>query len=110
MQPRRSTRKSVRARALIEKLKSDSQDNTLFEFFNSLEYRPNQARQSLRASYRAGETTYTLSAIPGMKQGDKGQIFIQSQDGFDNDLPPVRLSDKQRDLLINDFQELERVS
>lgn len=35
---------------------------------------------------------------------------MQSQKGFDNDLPPVRLSEKQRDHLVKDFQELERVT
>lgn len=53
---------------------------------------------------------YNLYAIPGQKPGDKGQIFIQSQEGFDKDLPPVRLSEHQRDSLVNDFTELERVT
>jgi hypothetical protein len=41
-----------------------------------------------------------LYGVPGIKPGDKGKVFIQSQDGFDKDLPPVRLEDDQRDELI----------
>jgi hypothetical protein len=64
----------------------------------------------VRASYKSGSTQYNLYAIPGQKPGDKGQVFVQSNEGFENDLPPVRLSDRERDGLINEFQELERVS
>ena len=83
----------------------------LIEFFKNLEYRPDQSKTgTVRASYRAGDQMYNLYAIPGQKPGDKGQIFIQSQEGFDKDLPPVRLSEHQRDSLVNDFTELERVT
>jgi len=35
---------------------------------------------------------------------------VQNQQGFDHDLPPVKLAEKERDVLINEFEQLERVS
>ena len=52
----------------------------------------------------------SLYAVPGQKPGDKGQIYMQSQEGFNYDLPPVRLSEKERDHLVQQIQELERVT
>ena len=87
--------------------KQQPSNNMLFDFFKSLDYRPDTANQgTVRASYKSGASLYNLYGVPGQKPGDKGQVFIQSQEGFDKDLPPVRLSANQRDSLVGDFQEL----
>lgn len=55
LQRRKSTRKS-----------RITQDNTLFEFFKSLDYRPGVDNSgTVRASYKAGRASYNLFAIPG---------------------------------------------
>lgn len=70
-----------------------------------MDYTPGVANNqgTVRASYKSGRGSYNLYGVPGVKPGDKGKVFIQSQDGFDKDLPPVRLEDDQRDELINNF-------
>jgi hypothetical protein len=94
---RRSSDRSKKRSSIIQNV----EDTTLFEFFKSLEWKPNQGIQStVRASYKAGNSQYNLYAVPGQKPGDKGQIYMQSQEGFNYDLPPVRLSEKERDHLV----------
>jgi len=57
----------------VRKSRVSAKDNTLFEFFKSLDYRPGVAKTStVRASYKAGTQQYNLFAIPGQKPGDKG--------------------------------------
>ena len=52
-------------------------NNMLFDFFKSLDYRPDQMNQgTVRASYKSGENFYNLYGVPGQKPGDKGQVFI----------------------------------
>ena len=96
-QARRSSDRSKKRSSIVQNV----EDATLFEFFKSLEWKPNQGIQStVRASYKAGNSQYNLYAVPGQKPGDKGQIYMQSQEGFNYDLPPVRLSEKERDHLV----------
>jgi hypothetical protein len=105
------TPRSTASKKRASQLGRDQYGQTLFDFFKSLDYKPGVPNnQTVRASYKSGRGSYNLYGVPGSKPGDKGQVFIQSQDGFDKDLPPVRLSDKQRDQLINNFQELERLT
>lgn len=61
----------------------------------------------MRASYRSGRASYNLYGVPAKKPGEKSQVFVQSQDGFDRDLPPVRLSGEQTAQLVNQFKELD---
>lgn len=106
---RGSKRDSVRAKDILGVNKAE--DNTLFDFFKSLDFRPNQASSgTVRASYKSGRGSYSLYGVAGQRPGDKGQIFVQSQEGFDRNLPPMKLTERQRDNLISDFQELERLS
>ena len=75
---------------------NDQYPEALFEFFKSLDYDPNRANQgTVRASYRSGRASYNLYGVPAKKPGEKSQVFVQSQDGFDRDMPPVRLSVEQ---------------
>lgn len=91
--------------------KKSKHDMDLLEFFNSLDFNPEKnIKGTVRASYKKGNQSYNLYAIPGQKPGDKGQVFIQSQKGFDNDLPPVRISDQQRDELVKEFKQIERLT
>lgn len=87
---------------------NEQYSEALFEFFKSLDYDPNKANQgTVRASYRSGRASYNLYGVPAKKPGEKSQVFVQSQDGFDRDLPPVRLSGEQTAQLVNQFKELD---
>ena len=64
------------------------------DFFKSLDYNPLQAQKStLRTSYRADGTEYTVFGVPAQRPGMKSEILIQSSDGFDRNVPPVRMSE-----------------
>ena len=80
----------------------DPGNNQLFDFFKSLDYRPDNKNEksTVRASYKSGRASYSLFGVPSQKPGEKGQVYVQSQDGFNKDLPPVRLSENQRDELM----------
>lgn len=87
---------------------NDQYPDALFEFFKSLDYNPNNVNQgTVRASYRSGRASYNLYGVPAKKPGEKSQVFVQSQEGFDRDMPPIRLSGEQTAQLVTQFKELD---
>jgi len=53
--------------------KQQPANNALFDFFKSLDYRPDTVNQgTVRASYKSGDSFYNLYGVPGQKPGDKG--------------------------------------
>jgi len=102
-QPRGSRKSQRRSNRPTDIDSNDQFSNTLFDFFKSLDYQPKVVGTTVRASYKSGRESYNLYGYPATKPGEKGQVYIQSQEGFNKDLPPVRLSEDQRDKLIQNF-------
>ena len=52
----------------------DQPNNQLFDFFKSLDYRPDNKNEksTVRASYKSGRASYSLFGVPSQKPGEKG--------------------------------------
>ena len=44
------------------------------------------------------------------KEGEQGEIFMQTKEGFDKNLPAVRLSEQQRKSMIDDFENFKDIA
>lgn len=94
--PSRGSRRGRDSKKPHDIQSNDQYPDALFEFFKSLDYNPNNVNQgTVRASYRSGRASYNLYGVPAKKPGEKSQVFVQSQEGFDRDMPPIRLSGEQ---------------
>lgn len=70
--------------------------------------KPTEAGTMVRASYKNNKgQEYQLYGVPGAGQNREGVIFMQTQQGFKQNLPPLRLSATERDALLSDFSELQ---
>ena len=56
-----------------------------------------------------GETSFSLYGVPSKDGFGKGDIFLQNQEGMEQDAPPLKLTAEQRDQLINDIIDLDRL-
>ena len=62
----------------------------------------------MRASFKDKDgQVYELYGVPGA-QKENGEIFVQTQDGINRALPPVRLSNQQRYSLLQDLAEYQK--
>jgi hypothetical protein len=61
---------------------------------------PSDAGTMVRASYQNNKgQEYQLYGIRGTGDKQEGVVFMQTQQGFDQNLPPLRLSAEERDEL-----------
>ena len=64
-------------------------------------------RATIRTSYKMQNgVVYQLYGLPGKQPGDEGEILMQTQRGFEQNLPPMRLSMQQKGSLINEIANL----
>ena len=48
--------------------------------------------------------------VSAAKEGEQGQIFMQTKEGFEKNLPPVRLSMEQRKSMMDDFENFNDIA
>ena len=65
---------------------------------------PTDAGTMVRASYQNKKgQEYQLYGIRGTGDNHEGVIYMQTQKGFEMDLPPLKLSDNERESLLGTF-------
>jgi hypothetical protein len=62
------------------------------------------ARSTVRTSYKVDGAAYNLYGVPAAGPGLKSEILIQSQEGFDRNVPPVRMSEDQFGQLMREIK------
>lgn len=85
-------------------------NDQLVHFFTSLENGYQDVNNStLKLNLNFGDTSFSLYGVPAKDGTGKGEIFLQNQEGMERDAPPMKLTAEQREQLINDIIDLDRL-
>ena len=70
-----------------------SVNEQLVQFFKSLDYGFQDVHNStLKMNFKSGDTSFSIYGVPAKDTMSKGEVFLQNQEGLDQDAPPVKLS------------------